>query len=95
MLSHEEIWKLINAPKNIKHRLVLMATYSAGLRAGEVAALKPEHIDSKRMLIKVGNLALAGFQGFKHNRNQMRCIKVRDMIGTKRWNRIEISSPTK
>ena len=30
-----------------------MTTYSAGLRAGEVAALKPEHIDSKTMLIKV------------------------------------------
>jgi site-specific recombinase XerD len=55
VLTHEEVWKLINAPKNIKHRLILMATYSAGLRAGEVAALKPEHIDSKRMLIKVEN----------------------------------------
>jgi site-specific recombinase XerD len=32
-----------------------MTTYSAGLRASEVAALKPEHIDSKRMLIKVVN----------------------------------------
>jgi site-specific recombinase XerD len=30
-----------------------MTTYSAGLRASEVAALKPEHIDSKQMLIKV------------------------------------------
>jgi len=30
-----------------------MTTYSAGLRAGEVLRLKPEDIDSKRMLIKV------------------------------------------
>lgn len=30
-----------------------MNTYSAGPRASEVARLKPEHIDSKRMLIKV------------------------------------------
>jgi site-specific recombinase XerD len=30
-----------------------MTTYSAGLRISEVAALKPEHIDSKQMLIKV------------------------------------------
>jgi site-specific recombinase XerD len=30
-----------------------MATYSAGLRASEVIALKPENIESKRMLIKV------------------------------------------
>ena len=30
-----------------------MTTYSAGLRASEVITLKPENIDSKRMLIKV------------------------------------------
>jgi site-specific recombinase XerD len=30
-----------------------MTTYAAGLRAGEVRRLKPENIDSKRMLIKV------------------------------------------
>ena len=53
VLVQEEIWELINAPKNLKHRLLLMTTYSAGLRAFEVAALKPDHIDSKRRLIKV------------------------------------------
>jgi integrase/recombinase XerD len=55
VLTQEEIWELIHAPKNLKHQLILMATYSAGLRASEVAALKPEHIESKRMLIKVEN----------------------------------------
>jgi site-specific recombinase XerD len=55
VLSQKEIWKLINAAHNLKHRLILMTTYSAGLRASEVVALKPEHIDSKRMLIKVVN----------------------------------------
>ena len=39
--------------KDIKHRLALMTTCAAGLRAGEVQRLKPENIDSKRMLIKV------------------------------------------
>ena len=53
VLSPEQIDKLINAAKNLKHRLILMTTYSAGLRISEVAALKPEHIDSKEMLIKV------------------------------------------
>lgn len=53
VLTQEDIWDIINAPDNLKHRLILMTTYSAGLRASEVAALKPEHIDSKRMLIKV------------------------------------------
>jgi site-specific recombinase XerD len=32
-----------------------MTTYSAGLRASELIFLKPEDIDSKRMLIKVEN----------------------------------------
>ena len=53
VLTVEQIDKLINAPKNLKHRLVLMTTYSAGLRISELAQLKPEHIDSKEMLIKV------------------------------------------
>jgi integrase/recombinase XerD len=55
VLTPEEVWLLINAPKDLKHRLILMTTYSAGLRAGEVATIKPEHIDSERMLIKVEN----------------------------------------
>ena len=45
----------VNAARDVKHRLILMTAYSGGLRAGEVAALKPEHIDSKRMLIKIEN----------------------------------------
>jgi site-specific recombinase XerD len=36
-----------------KHRLMLMAAYSPGLRASEVLALRAEHIDSQQMLIKV------------------------------------------
>jgi integrase/recombinase XerD len=53
VLSQEEIWSIINATSNMKHRIMLMTTYSAGLRASEALALKAEHIDSKRMLIKV------------------------------------------
>jgi integrase/recombinase XerD len=53
VLSQQEIWRIIHAPKNMKHRLLLMTTYSAGLRASETLSLKPENIDSKRMLIKV------------------------------------------
>ena len=53
VLTQEQVWKIICAPKNLKHRLILMTTYAAGLRAGEVMALKPKHIESERMLIKV------------------------------------------
>ena len=53
VLTKEQIWQMICVPKNLKHRLLLMTTYSAGLRASEVRKLKPAHIDSQRMLIKV------------------------------------------
>jgi site-specific recombinase XerD len=53
VLTMEEIWKIICATNNLKHRLILMTTYSAGLRASETINLKAENIDSKRMLIKV------------------------------------------
>ena len=53
VLPQQDIFNIINAPDNLKHRLILMTAYSAGLRASEVLALKPEHIESKRMLIKV------------------------------------------
>jgi len=53
VLTQEEIRDIINTLDNLKHRLILMTTYSAGLRASEVIALKPDDIDSKRMLIKV------------------------------------------
>jgi site-specific recombinase XerD len=53
VLAMEEIWKIICSTNNLKHRLILMTTYSAGLRASEVIKLQPQHIDSKTMLIKV------------------------------------------
>ena len=53
VLPQEDIWNIINATDNLKHRMILMTTYSAGLRACEVRLLKPEHIESKKMLIKV------------------------------------------
>ncbi len=55
VLSRKEVWRIINTTNNVKHRLMLMTTYSAGLRVSEVVALKPEHIISDRMLIKIEN----------------------------------------
>lgn len=53
VLSKEEVAKIISSVDNIKHRAILMLVYSAGLRVGEVVRLKPEDIDSKRMLIHI------------------------------------------
>ncbi|MBW2491030.1 MAG: tyrosine-type recombinase/integrase, partial [Deltaproteobacteria bacterium] len=53
VLTMEDVWKTICSTNNLKHRLILMTTYSAGLRVSETMNLKLEHINSKRMLIKV------------------------------------------
>jgi integrase/recombinase XerD len=53
VLSREEVEKLIAAVKNLKHRVVLMLLYSCGLRLSECVDLKPIHIESTRMKVRV------------------------------------------
>lgn len=53
VLDKEEIKCIFEAVKNIKHKALLMITYSGGLRVGEVVRLQLEDIDSKRMAIHV------------------------------------------
>jgi integrase/recombinase XerD len=53
VLSTDEVIKIINSVNNIKHKAILCTLYSAGLRRSEVLDLKPEHFDSKRMMIKI------------------------------------------
>ncbi|HSI70209.1 MAG TPA: phage integrase N-terminal SAM-like domain-containing protein, partial [Gillisia sp.] len=53
VLAKEEILAIIEKTNNIKHCCIVSLLYSAGLRRSEVLNLKPEDIDSKRMVIKV------------------------------------------
>jgi site-specific recombinase XerD len=53
VLSREEVSKLLQVTSNLKHKALLMAAYSAGLRVGEVVRLKVSDIDSRRMQIRV------------------------------------------
>ncbi|MEA3432062.1 MAG: phage integrase N-terminal SAM-like domain-containing protein, partial [candidate division WOR-3 bacterium] len=53
VLSKEEVAKILSSVDNVKHKAILMLVYSAGLRVGEAVKLKPEDIDSKRMLVYV------------------------------------------
>lgn len=53
ILSFEEIEKLFKCACDLKHRVLLMTTYGAGLRVSEVVNLQITDIDSKRMTIKV------------------------------------------
>ena len=53
VMSTEEIMKLIDGVKNIKHRTILMLLYSTGMRVSEIASCKIADIDSKNMRIKI------------------------------------------
>ncbi len=54
ILSKGEIQRIFDATVTLKQKVMLMVTYSAGLRAGETARLRITDIDSSRMLIRVG-----------------------------------------
>ncbi len=53
ILAREEVAALIEQTTNLKHRVLLMATYGGGLRLHEVCHLKLGDIDSKRMMLRV------------------------------------------
>ena len=53
VLAEEEIIELIKKTDNLKHKALLMASYSAGLRVSELVSLSRTDIDSKRMLIHI------------------------------------------
>ncbi len=55
VLSKEEVKMILEALTNIKHKTMLSLIYSCGLRCGELLALRPIHIDSKRHLIIIKN----------------------------------------
>lgn len=53
LLSRDEVKRLIDNASNIKHRALLLTIYGAGLRVSEAVRLKPEHIESSVMMIRV------------------------------------------
>ncbi|WP_317245745.1 tyrosine-type recombinase/integrase [Flavobacterium amniphilum] len=50
-MSKEEVKSILSAHNNIKHKTMLSLIYSCGLRCGELLALEPVHIDSKRNIV--------------------------------------------
>lgn len=55
VLSKDEVLKIINSIKNIKHRTIISIIYSAGLRVSEITNLKLMDIDYTRDTIIVKN----------------------------------------
>ena len=53
ILSRDEVQVLIQAPRHLKHRVILATLYTTGLRATELSRLKGTDIDSGRMVVLV------------------------------------------
>ena len=53
VLSQAETKRLINSPKNIKHRALLNMTYGSGLRVSEIIKVRVKDIDRGRMMLFV------------------------------------------
>jgi integrase/recombinase XerD len=53
VLSPEEVLHFLSCVGSTKHRAILTTCYAAGLRISEAIHLKPAHIDSQRMVIRV------------------------------------------
>lgn len=53
IFSIEEVRNLISVIHNKKHKAIVFLLYGCGLRVGEVIKLKPNDIDSSRMVINI------------------------------------------
>jgi site-specific recombinase XerD len=53
VLDLSEVESLFSVTKNLKHKAMLMITYSSGLRVSETARLRMTDIDGKRMTVRI------------------------------------------
>ena len=53
ILAPEEVAAIFDACHNLKHKALLMTSYSGGVRLGETLGLLPSDIDSTRMMIRI------------------------------------------
>lgn len=51
--SKEEVGRILNAPGNVKHKLLLWIVYSCGLRRSEVINIRLKDIDRSRSIIHI------------------------------------------
>ncbi len=67
--SREDVWKLLNATTNLKHKAIFLLIYGSGLRVSEVARLKICDISSETMTVRV--------EYAKHNTTRYTILSVR------------------
>lgn len=51
--SQEEVAALFESAPSVKYRTIFMTGYGCGLRLAEILALRPDHVDSTRMVVRV------------------------------------------
>lgn len=52
-IEASDIKKMLDVCQNLKHKAIICLLYGCGLRVSEVINLKPDHIDSKAMVINI------------------------------------------
>lgn len=53
VLSDDEVLRIFNVLQNLKHKTILMLTYSSGLRVGEVVRLKLHDLDNEHFVVHI------------------------------------------
>lgn len=75
VFSKEEVGRILNATRNLKHKLILWIVYSCGLRRGEVINIKLSDLNRERRIVHIR-------QG---KGNVDRVVPVSDKV----WNKID------
>jgi integrase/recombinase XerD len=52
-LNRDEVQGILEAAGNLKHQALLSIIYGSGLRVGEAVRLRAEHVESKRMQLRI------------------------------------------
>ncbi|PHJ38603.1 integrase [Desulforamulus profundi] len=87
VLSKDEILSIIDQVHNLKHKVILLTTYSSGLRISETLNLRVSDIDSNRMLIRVNQgkghkdrLTILSLENLKMLRAYWKLYKPTDLL---------------
>ncbi|MEL1136582.1 tyrosine-type recombinase/integrase [Desulfitobacterium sp. THU1] len=87
VLSQDEILTILHQINNLKHKTILLTTYSSGLRISETLNLRVSDIDSESMLIRVnqgkGNkdrLTVLSLENLKQLRLYWKLYRPKDLL---------------
>ncbi len=53
LLMRREVSRILAAPSNLKHRMLLTTCYGCGLRVSELVSIQVSHLDGERRLLRV------------------------------------------